>query len=79
MKDFICYHQRTKIVLGIGATPQDAIVDARWNAAPWWIGPDGIDETDWATVPATEDLIHEIGVQGGDLSWAIINNIAICV
>ena len=73
MTTHICYHQRTSLIIGIGNSPDDAIVDARWN-----VGID-TDETEWATAPATDDLIHEIEAQGGDLSWAIVNGTAICV
>jgi len=70
----ICYHTRTSLILGIGETPEDAIVDARWNG-----GDPDIDTSEWATIAATDDLIHEIEAQGGDLSWAIVNGTAICV
>ena len=66
----ICYHQRTGIILGIGNSADDAIVNGRFNA-----GNADIDTADWATLPASDELIEAISYKGGGLDWFIENGV----
>ena len=73
-REFIAYHNQTKVIVGIGATAADAIVDARWN-----VGNPDSDESGWQTIPADDDLIDNVHQFGGAVRWQISNNVAVLV
>jgi len=67
--DHVCYHARTHIILGIGLTAENAIVDARYNATD----PD-VDTSAWRTAQATDALTDRVRARGGDCDWALDRN-----
>ncbi len=64
--EHVCYHARTHIILGIGATAENAIVDARYNA-----GEPDVDTSAWRTAQATSALIDRVRARGGDCDWTL--------
>lgn len=71
----ICYHTETAVILGIGNSADDAIIDARWNANNPEI-PDS-SEAAWRTIPADDDLIDAVHQFDGAVRWHVASGVAV--